>query len=518
MSCSNHPEPAGVLPALSRRRFLQAGLAGLAVAGVQQSTTPGALAVAPPATGGFADPEYHFLNRITASVRSADLARVRRIGIKAYLEDQLSLRTVRIGERVPVPAVLHMPRRTIYHHFKDAYDASYRGLVTGAIMRAVRSPAQLYERVVEFWSDHFNISHSDLEPEVVDWQRTVIRKYAFTSFRTLLKATTPHVAMLYYLDNAQSDKDHPNENYARELMELHTLGVGTGYTEDDVKNVARVFTGWTADYGDYTGFVFDPDLHDTDDKVVLGQTIAGVSGPGGMQEGVDVLNMLASDARTRTFVLKKLCTRFVSDAYATPGDDEAPLLSALDTVWQQTDGDIRSILRALFLSDAFAQAPLKKLRRPLDFFIAALRTTGTTFKQFYDMEYQTVQLDQVPYGWGPPNGYPDQAAAWANTSGVLARWGVAQTVTSDALSPYNNSIITHFQVPLKKIKTVGAVVDALAQRFLALQLPDETRNALINFATDGAGTADTLITPDFRAYKLGPLAGLVLSLPEFQWR
>ena len=503
---------------VSRRGFLQAGLAGAVAAGVQQGAAPSLLA-APPATGSFADPEYHFLNRISYSVRSTDLARVKRIGIPKYLEEQLSARYVALGERVRVPTALRLARKTIYR-FKDPYDVASKALVSGLILRARTSPAQLFERVVEFWSDHFNIAAQDLEPELVDWQRLVIRRYAFAKFRPMLQATARHVAMLYYLDNALSDKDHPNENYARELMELHTLGVGSGYTETDVKEVARVFTGWTADYGNYTGFVFDPDLHDTGDKVVLGTTITGVTGAAGVQEGVQVLDLLASDPHTWRFVLKKLCTRFISDAFASPapGSAEAAFIESLVPVWQSTDGDIKAILRAIFLSDMFRQAPLQKLRRPLDFLVAALRATGTAFLRYDDLEYQTELLDQVPYGWGPPNGYPDVAGSWANTSGMLARWAVAQTVTNDALPGNGGPAITHFQVLLRLQRTVGGLVDALAQQFFAITLPDETRAALIAFATDGAGSADTPVTPDLRANKLGPLAGLVLSLPEFQWR
>jgi hypothetical protein len=497
---------------------LQAGLAGVVGAAVQQAAAPSLLA-APPATGSFAEPEYHFLNRISWSVRSADLARVRRIHIPAYLEEQLSPRWVALGERVRVPTALRLARKTIYR-FKDPYDVASKALVSGMILRARTSPAQLYERVVEFWSDHFNIAAQDLEPEVVDWQRTVIRRYAFTKFRTMLQATAKHVAMLYYLDNAFSNKDHPNENYARELMELHTLGVGSGYSEMDVKEIARVFTGWTADYGDYTGFIFDPELHDTGNKMVLGTQITGATGMAGMQEGVQVLNLLANDPRTHRFVLKKLCIRFISDAFANPapGSPQADFLDSLVVVWQSTDGDIKAILRAILLSDMFQQAPLQKLRRPLDFFVAALRASTTGFPHYDDLEYQTELLDQVPYGWGPPNGYPDVAAAWATTSGLLARWAVAQTVTNDALPGNGGGMITLFQVPLRGQRTVGALVDAMARQFYAITLPDESRAALIAFATDGAGSATTPVTAELLANKLGPLAGLVLSLPEFQWR
>ncbi|HEV7401837.1 MAG TPA: DUF1800 domain-containing protein [Chthoniobacteraceae bacterium] len=513
------PERPAAPLKVSRRGFLQAGLAGAVAAGVQQAAAPSLLA-APPATGMFADPEYHFLNRISWSVRSVDLARVKRIGILKYLEEQLSPRYVALGELVRVPTALRLARKTIYR-YKDPYDVASKALVSGMILRARTSAAQLYERVVEFWSDHFNIAAEDLEPEVVDWQRTVIRRYAFTKFRTLLQATAKHVAMLYYLDNALSEKEHPNENYARELMELHTLGVGSGYSEMDVKEIARVFTGWTADYTDYGGFIFDPDLHDTGNKTVLNTPITGATGPAGMQEGVQVLNLLADDPRTHRFVLKKLCTRFISDAFANPlpGSAQAAFLdNTLMPVWQSTDGDIKAILRAIFLSDMFNQAPLQKLRRPLDFFVAALRATTTVFRNYDDLEYQTELLDQVPYGWGPPNGFPDAAAAWANTSGLLARWAVAQTVTNDALPGNGSSMLTLFQVPLRRQKTVGALVDAMAQQFYAIQLSDETRAALIAFATDGAGSALTPVTPDLLTDKLGPLAGLVLSLPEFQWR
>lgn len=482
-----------------------------------------AIAATPPApTADFSDPTYHFLNRILWSVRPADLALARRIGVHAYLEQQLAPATVARGARVRVATVMALPRKTIYRVFKNPYDAAESGLVFSMIQRAVYSPAQLYERVVEFWSDHFNIDKQDREPEVVDWLRTVIRPLALGKFRTLLQATARHPAMLNYLNNEDSDKDHPNENYAREVMELHTLGVGTGYTEDDVKNVARAFTGWTADYTPYGGFIFDPNIHDTDPKVVLNTSIPAQPGLAGMKEGMQVLDLLASDRRTALFICRKLCVRYISDAFANPGPNEpAPItatVAALADVWQAHDGDMRAVLRALFATDAFAGSAQQKLRRPLDFLIAARRATGTTYLTENQQEYHVELLDQVPYGWGPPSGYPDVAGAWANTSSMLGRWSVAQDLASDALPANHSNMRTFYQQFLKGVTTVGGLIDRLAQNFFAATLPDSTRTPLIAYVTGGTGSAATPLTHDLLTDKLGPLAGLILSTPHFQWR
>jgi hypothetical protein len=454
-----------------------------------------------------ADPAYHFLNRISWGVRQADLDRVREIGIEKYLDEQLSPETIKGANKVRVSSLLKADR--LRGRKGNRSDKTYEALIHGMITRAAANPAQLYERVVEFWSDHFNIASEGLEVDLVDFQREVIRKHAFGNFAELLKATAQHPAMLYYLDNYLNVAEHPNENYARELMELHTLGVDGGYTEADVKAVARAFSGWTINDDEKPGgFFFDAENHDEAPKIVLG--IAMLPGRG-VEDGLDVLAMLANHPSTIRFVCRKLCVRFVSDR------PPQTLIDTLAGVWAQNNGEIKPILRALFLSPEFAASAGQKLRRPLDFFVGALRTTGAELRNVDLARWLLSKLGQVPYDWHPPNGYPDVAAAWANSNGMLERWNSSQILTDGAFHDKKSGLKTQLYKKLSKMATAGMLVDLATKEILAAQLPGVLRGSLVSFVADG-GDEYTGVTKDMLEQKAGPLCGLLLSSPMFQWR
>lgn len=451
--------------------------------------------------------EYHFLNRISWAVRPKDLERVVTMGIPAYLEEQL------LGERVPgakkvvVPTLWKLSRKKL---IKAKNPPVYKALIGAAVKRTSASPAQLFERMVEFWGDHFNISSDELEIDLLDFLRGVIRKHALGKFRDLLIATAQHPAMLYYLDNYLNVAEHPNENYAREVMELHSLGVDGGYTEADVKEVARALTGWTTDYESRTeGFHFDADNHDTGAKTVLGVNLAAGRG---IEDGVDVLTMLGNSEATARFVCRKLAIRFVSDA------PPQSLIDKMVASWMANDTEIKPVLRVMFLSDEFAASAGQKLRRPFDFFVGALRVTGTKFTDFWWQHYIMEKLGQVPYGWHPPNGYPEPAGAWANTNGLLERWNTCQAVTDWALGARpKDGLRTKLGDTIGKVKTVGELVDRCAEQLLSLTLDAELRAQFIGFVADG-GDENTVVTKDLREAKLGPFCGLLLASPLFQWR
>jgi uncharacterized protein (DUF1800 family) len=378
--------------------------------------------------------------------------------------------------------------------------------------------------MVEFWSDHFNVASEEIEPDYVDYQRTAIRPFALGKFRDLLRATAKHPAMLFSLDNYLNVAEHPNENYAREVMELHTLSVDGGYTEQDVKEVARALTGWSYDrhWDKYEGFYFDADSHDTNEKIVLGHPLPAGRG---IEDGEDVLDLLAAHPSTAKFLCRKLAIRFVSD------NPPQTLIDRMVAVWSATGGDIKAVLRAMFLkddnltlTDDYAAAAGKKLRRPLDFFVGIMRTTGASFTDFWLMEWFLSKLAQVPYGWHPPNGYPEPAGAWANTSGLLERWNIAQSMTDSALNERNSGMKTALNTLAGPATTVGQMVDKCGLLILGTPLDADKRAQLIAFVnTDDqgqptGGTELTKITPSLRKEKLGALCGLLLSSPMFQWR
>lgn len=494
-------------PGLSRRQFVKISGAFALLVAWDFSRPERAFA----GLTGVNASDYHFLSRLTWGVTAADLQRIGAMGQSAYLEEQLFPERMTKGGDIKVSPILSKSFKAL-RRIRDPWDEPYRALVEAMVNRAVSSPAQLRERMVEFWSDHFNVPAEELIVESIEYQRSAIRPKVFTTFRDLLLATAQSQAMLYYLDNAYSVAAHPNENYAREVLELHTMGVDGGYTETDVRELARALTGWTTNW-ETGAFAFADGDHDKEEKHVLGLTLPAGRG---IEDGLDVLNFLANHPSTAQFVCRKLCVRFVSD------QPPAALISRMASTWLSTGGDIKAILRVLFLSGEFQAAAGLKLRRPLDFAIGALRATGTTFTDFWTLYYGLSLLGQVPYDWDPPNGYPDVGGAWLNSNGVLARWNVAQFVTQYAYweQVYNKRKGT-MKTPIISLMgrpaNVGALVDRVATLVFGAPVDGELRATLVDFASDGAGASLPVSTTLLN--ERGPtLFGLMLSSPAFQWR
>lgn len=489
---------------VSRRSFFQMTGAAALAAGI----SPQLAAWARP-TQQITDPTQHLLNRVAYSVRPDELDRARQMGYDAYLDEQLNPDTIDDADadaQLRWYPILDMNRRDGYA-VSDRYGRSYRALIDGMILRGTHSKRQLLERVVEFWTDHFNIAENgDYNVDLIILHRDVIRRHAFGSFRAMLMGTARSPAMLYYLDNYLNVAEHPNENYARELLELHTLGVDGGYTEDDVKNVARAFTGWTISDGTDDGFYFDASVHDADEKIVLGHVLPAGRG---IEDGLHVLDILARHPSTARFLAAKLCRRFVSD------DPPASLIESAALEFIVNGGQIAPLLRHIFTSAEFLAAAGSKLRRPLDFFIGALRATGTELP-FWRMVELLQDLAQTPYGWHPPDGYPDVAGAWLSSSGLLARWNVAMTLTHEAASEPYTDLRAHLFERLGDPRSPGELVDAVARQVFGDVLPDAARQTFIEYVTDGQ---DKLVL-DARmlATKTPTLFGLMLASPLFQWR
>jgi uncharacterized protein (DUF1800 family) len=324
------------------------------------------------------------------------------------------------------------------------------------MMRAVHSNRQLVEMMVDFWSNHFSI-FSDLDEYLaVDFEERVIRPHAMGNFEDLLIATAQHPAMLMYLDNWVSaapeevvqgrlDAGHAvypernlrrslamreraeffeesgglNENYGRELMELHTLGVDGGYTQEDVIEVARAFTGWTVPAPRQRGyFAFDPLLHEEGDKVVLGRTIES----GGIDEGMEILNMLAHHPSTASYISTKLVRRFVAD------DPPAEIVVAASRTFLETDGDIAAVLRTIFTSPEFfaPQHYRVKIKKPIEVVASAIRATGAELDVMSDetITYLYGLLERMGeelFRRETPDGYPDVGPEWMATGALFNR-------------------------------------------------------------------------------------------------
>jgi uncharacterized protein (DUF1800 family) len=294
--------------------------------------------------------------------------------------------------------------------------------------------------------NHFNVFNGKGQVRVLatSYERDAIRPHVLGRFRDMLMATARHPAMLIYLDNvlSQAPPDAPpqanangttarrpglNENYGRELMELHTLGVNGGYTQDDVVAVARAFTGWTVfDPAKYAEFQFNPQVHDRKEKVILGQTLP----PGrGEQDGLDVIELLAKHPSTAKFISRKLAQRFVAD------DPPQALVERMATTFLRTDGDLRAVMKTLLTSTEFVSegAWLAKRKSPLEFVTSAVRALNVDAADTFVLAQRIADLGQPLYGKAEPTGYPNTGEIWASVSGLIGRINFAQSLTANQI-------------------------------------------------------------------------------------
>ncbi|MES2292060.1 MAG: DUF1800 domain-containing protein [Pseudomonadota bacterium] len=312
-----------------------------------------------------------------------------------------------------------------------------RQAATRSLLRDLYSQNQLKEQLTWFWMNHFNVSQNknDIRAFVGDYEENAIRPHVLGKFRDLLAATLTHPAMLEYLDNFQNAKGHINENYAREIMELHTMGVGSGYSQDDVQQLARILTGMGVNLtgqppaiqkgqrGPFRGAgltLFNPNRHDFNDKVFLGGTITG----SGLKEIDQAVAILAAEPPTAHFVSRELAEYFCSDV--PPG----ALVAAMAASYQRSDGDIASVLRTLFTSAEFKASLGTKFKDPLHYAISALRAA---YGRQVIINAQPLlgwlsRMGEPLYGHETPDGYPMIEAAWSGPGQMETRFEIARLI------------------------------------------------------------------------------------------
>jgi uncharacterized protein (DUF1800 family) len=385
------------------------------------------------------------------------------------------------------------------------------------LIRAVYSERQLQEVLTDFWFNHFNVDarKGPARFMLTEYERDVIRPHVLGKFRDLLGAVAKSPAMLFYLDNwmsADPNGPHPemrpprivrgrfggwsqvprpqaqgknapkglNENYGRELMELHTLGVDGGYTQKDVTEVARAFTGWTIDRPRQGGgFKFEPRMHDPGQKVVLGHVLkAG----GGEHDGERVLDILARHPSTARFIAVKLVRRFAGD---TP---PPALVDRAAARFRDTDGDLREVVRTILTSDEFLSpdAWRAKVKTPLEFVASAIRATSADVENAAPIVRSLQQFGMPLYMCQPPTGYKDTADAWVNTGALVARMNFALQLASNKL----NGVA----VQPASIADARTVVDSM----LAGDASETTRATIAKATTPEQILALTLGSPEFQ--------------------
>jgi Uncharacterized protein conserved in bacteria len=467
----------------------------------------------PPLPKGDIAPVARLLNRAGFGPTAGDLAAIPSDAREAWLDRQLKAPAHDEDEawqlRLRLRAVEANRHESAYELRDMKEDEVLEQLQKAALLRAAYSQWQLRERMVDFWNNHFNIYARKVLNTNATYARThltyfkpldeakVIRQHALGRFPDLLKASARSPAMLGYLDNNVNQKGVANENYARELMELHTLGVGGGYTQKDVQEVARCLTGWTVEdrpirLGEADGailrrrgaFRFDPKQHDDGEKVVLGTKIpAG----GGEADGLRVLEILTAHPNCARFLSRKLVRYF-------RGDEDPAWVDRLAAIYLKTGGDIGAMLKPMLLAPDLVDAP-PILKRPFDFLASAVRVTNADTDGGKGIQRYLKEMGQPLYEWPMPDGYPDTTAAW--TGSLLARWNFAFALTGGSVGG------TQFRLDALKREGQEAPDEAaLVETVLARRADDvpEVRKALA--AANG---------PEEQL-------ALLLASPAFQWR
>jgi len=373
------------------------------------------------------------------------------------------------------------------------------------------SPAQLYETVVDFFANHLNVAnHSDgvwTTRHTMD--RDVIRAHAFGSYTDMLLASARNPAMLQYLSLAQSTKSAVNENYGRELLELHTVGAGN-YTEDDVKNSAKILTGRTLDSDFY--YLYNPNRHWVGPISVMGFRHANDTAAGGEAAGDDYLRYLAAHPRTALRLAQKLCVRFVSD---TPSSG---LVAAVAKAYSDSGTQILPMLSVIVRSSEFWTSRGGKVRRPLENLLATVRIfgygPGALDQTLSGLHWMSYSIGQVPLDWAPPNGYPDLATAWRSSAALLNLWEYHRGFAQSWWDGFDKLDLTTLY-PSPAPATSGAAIAALCVRLTGTLLPTASLQALQTFLGEPASTP--LADSRLRWY-LAHLVPLILDSPQFALR
>ncbi|HEY0559106.1 MAG TPA: DUF1800 domain-containing protein [Frankiaceae bacterium] len=507
------PATAQPRPGPPTRQTGPTAAVGTPTATIISSSSP---ATTTPANLLGSDQNWHLARRATFGATPALVAEIGAMGAGPWLEQQLAPAGIDDSAcdayltRFGYLGLSTPQLRAAIPRF--SWDGASQ-MLRATLARRLWSRRQLFEQLVAFWHDHLHVAMPTGEnwDTAHTYDRDVIRAGALGRFADLLVASAGHPAMLSFLDLTNSTGDALNENYGRELLELHTVGVDAGYTQADVVTSARIMTGWCA--GVHGEPAYHSDAHYTGPVSLLGFSSPNTDELGGMAVGTAYLTYLARHPSTARRIATKLAVRFVSD---TP---PAALVTALAKVYTDNDTAIVPVLRALFSSAEFRASIGQKVKRPDEDQLGAYRALGaapgagdgTSLSALY---WALNGLGHAPMAWPPPDGYPDTADAWVSTSGTVGRFnGHAAVVDSwwtDGIAKVDPSAA----LPTPTPASIGALVDAVATRLLGVPLGAGSRQALLQFFTGLKRTTPAQVVQ----YDAPILLKLILDMPEWLQR
>jgi len=480
------------------------------------------------------------VNKLTFGARPGYVAAVKAMGVGAWIDQQLSPAGLpQADDRVPAASYPTLANSNLQNdavaNLPSGSDRIYAEMDHAFLQRAVYSERQLYEVMCDFWANHFNVWRRHtwmgfLRPRD---HEDVVRANALGKFSTMLSASAHSPSMLDYLDNLPNDASQPggvNQNYARELLELHSLGIIAGvqvYTEADVQAVAQIISGWALDWDDASAtkydFKFLPWQHSRTAVTAFGGAInvPARSYGEGYSDGVTLIDYLAHHPSTARYICWKLCRRFIGD------NPPMTLVDSAAAVFTANDTAIAPTLRHIFMSDEFAASGGTKVRRPLEHLVACLRAVNATMStdpvghSAVALRSALDDMGQPLFERATPDGYPDIAPYWVSSDSLLNRWEVSARIARNTLGD-QTVVADRVRVDLPTLlpnplpATVGELVAALASTLANFTIPAaDIADICMAIALSASAAATTLSTS---ATKLALAMGLILSHPNFQRR
>jgi uncharacterized protein (DUF1800 family) len=517
---------------------------------------------------------FNRFSRVSYGVTDKELKEIGQIGWKKWVKSQLTPGIDPVEKKIKNSFF-----QTSYYdkakkaHFKY-YDATARDLwsitqrnslnlshvyrpfdevVAYTFFKQRYSKWQIYELIVEFWHNHFNVS--GISEEAISllfpiYDREVIRKNTLGNFSKLLIATAKSPCMLYYLDNKHSKKSHANENYAREIMELHTLGedayvnhkyksqtevpkledgTATGFIDVDIYELSKIFTGWTIgdrnwhrdgvlnkDVPASGDFFFLDKWHDKNSKQFLGITFP--ADENGVDEGIKAINLLAKHPQTAEFICKKLCTWFVAD------QPPKTIVEKAKKIWLnnlKSENQIAKVIEAIILSNEFEQNLGSKIKRPNVLMSSLFRTANMEFVPFADYEWYLSKMGYKQFYWGAPTGHPDNSTYWINPDMLLKRWNsISDAVWAD--DSYPNYVSQNWEIETPAFSKYDDLIQYWAKRLIGEILTDEqleqVKKPILKDVDDTTLTTMINKYPRWYRVKLREIIAFIACSPQFQKR